>query len=44
MQKVFMTAKEVQDFLDVSKTTAYQLISVIKFTPLKVTIKILLYL
>ena len=27
MQKVFMTAKEVQDFLDVSRTTAYQLIN-----------------
>ena len=28
MQKVFMTAKEVQDFLEVSRTTAYQLINV----------------
>ncbi|WP_304179959.1 DNA-binding protein [Leptotrichia trevisanii] len=27
MQKVFMTAKEVQDFLEVSRTTAYQLIN-----------------
>lgn len=27
MTKVFMTAKEVQDFLEVSRTTAYQLIS-----------------
>lgn len=27
MQKVFMTAKEVQDFLEVSNTTAYQLIN-----------------
>ena len=26
-QKVFMTAKEVQDFLEVSRTTAYQLIN-----------------
>ena len=25
MQKVFMTAKEVQDFLEVSRTTAYQI-------------------
>lgn len=27
MQKVFMTAKEVQEFLEVSRTTAYQLIN-----------------
>ena len=27
MQKVFMTAKELQDFLEVSRTTAYQLIN-----------------
>ena len=27
MHKVFMTAKEVQDFLEVSRTTAYQLIN-----------------
>lgn len=27
MQKVFMTAKEVQDFLEVSRTTAYKLIN-----------------
>ena len=27
MQKVFMTAKEVPDFLEVSRTTAYQLIN-----------------
>ena len=27
MQKVFMTAKEVQNFLEVSRTTAYQLIN-----------------
>ena len=27
MQKVFMTAKEVQDFLEDSRTTAYQLIN-----------------
>ena len=27
MQKVFMTAKEVQDFLEVSRITAYQLIN-----------------
>ena len=27
MQKVFMTVKEVQDFLEVSRTTAYQLIN-----------------
>ena len=27
MQKVFMTAEEVQDFLKVSRTTAYQLIN-----------------
>lgn len=27
MNKVFMTAKEVQDFLGVSRTTAYQIIS-----------------
>ena len=27
MQKVFMTAKEVQDILDVSRTTAYKLIN-----------------
>ena len=27
MQKVFMAAKEVQDFLEVSRTTAYQLIN-----------------
>lgn len=27
MQKVFMKAKEVQDFLEVSRTTAYQLIN-----------------
>ena len=27
MQKVLMTAKEVQDFLEVSRTTAYQLIN-----------------
>lgn len=27
MNKIFMTAKEVQDFLDVSRTTAYQIIS-----------------
>ena len=27
MQKIFMTAKEVQDFLEVSRTTAYQLIN-----------------
>lgn len=27
MQKVFMTAKEVQDFLEVSRTTAYQFIN-----------------
>lgn len=27
MQKVFMTAKEVQDFLEVSRTAAYQLIN-----------------
>lgn len=27
MQKVFMTAKDVQDFLEVSRTTAYQLIN-----------------
>lgn len=27
MQKVFMIAKEVQDFLEVSRTTAYQLIN-----------------
>ena len=27
MQKVFMTAKEVQDFLEVSRTTAHQLIN-----------------
>lgn len=27
MNKVFMTAKEVQDFLDVSRTTAYKLIA-----------------
>lgn len=27
MQKVFMTAKEVQDSLEVSRTTAYQLIN-----------------
>lgn len=27
MTKVFMTAKEVQDFLEVSRTTAYQLIN-----------------
>lgn len=27
MQKVFMTAKEVQDFLEVSRTTAYHLIN-----------------
>lgn len=26
MTKVFMTAREVQDFLEVSRTTAYQLI------------------
>lgn len=25
MQKVFITAKEVQDFLEVSRTTAYQI-------------------
>ena len=30
MQKVFMTAKEVQDFLKVSRTTACQLINEIK--------------
>lgn len=27
MEKIFMTAKEVQDFLEVSRTTAYQIIS-----------------
>ncbi len=27
MQMIFMTAKEVQDFLEVSRTTAYQLIN-----------------
>lgn len=27
MQKIFMTVKEVQDFLEVSRTTAYQLIN-----------------
>lgn len=27
MNKVFMTAKEVQNFLDVSRTTAYQIIA-----------------
>lgn len=27
IQKVFMPAKEVQDFLEVSRTTAYQLIN-----------------
>lgn len=27
MQKVFITAKEIQDFLEVSRTTAYQLIN-----------------
>lgn len=27
MNKIFMTAKEVQEFLDVSRTTAYQIIS-----------------
>ena len=27
MNKVFMTAKEVQDFLEVSRTTAYQIIN-----------------
>ncbi len=27
MQKVFMTAKEVQEFLEVSRTTAYQIIN-----------------
>ena len=27
MQKIFMTAKEVQDFLEVSRTTVYQLIN-----------------
>ena len=27
MTKVFMTAREVQDFLEVSRTTAYQLIA-----------------
>ena len=27
MQKIYMTAKEVQDFLEVSRTTAYQLIN-----------------
>lgn len=27
MNKVFMTAREVQEFLDVSRTTAYQIIS-----------------
>lgn len=27
MQKIFMTAKEVQDFLEVSRTTSYQLIN-----------------
>lgn len=27
MSKVFMTAREVQDFLEVSRTTAYQLIA-----------------
>ena len=27
MQKVFMKANEVQDFLEVSRTTAYQLIN-----------------
>ncbi len=27
MQKVFMTAKDVQDFQEVSRTTAYQLIN-----------------
>ena len=30
MQKVFMTAKEVQDFLKVSRTTACQLINEMK--------------
>lgn len=27
MQKIFMTVKEVQDFLEVSRTTTYQLIN-----------------
>ncbi len=27
MEKIFMTAKEVQEFLEVSRTTAYQLIN-----------------
>ncbi|MFY9379878.1 MAG: helix-turn-helix domain-containing protein [Acutalibacteraceae bacterium] len=27
MEKIFMTAKEVQEFLGVSRTTAYQLIN-----------------
>ncbi|CDI50610.1 hypothetical protein [Clostridium tetani] len=27
MEKIFMDAKEVQEFLEVSKTTAYQLIN-----------------
>ena len=30
MSKVFMTAREVQDFLEVSRTTAYQLIDEMK--------------
>jgi transposase len=27
MEKIFMSAKEVQEFLEVSRTTAYQLIN-----------------
>jgi len=27
MEKIFMNAKEVQDFLEVSRTTAYQVIN-----------------
>lgn len=27
MEKIFMNAKEVQDFLEVSRTTAYQIIN-----------------
>ena len=27
MNKIFMNAKEVQDFLEVSRTTAYQIIN-----------------
>ena len=35
MQKIFMTAKEVQDFLEVSRTTAYQLINEMNQEPTK---------